>query len=219
MKKCLITLAIMINCQADISVVGNGAVSAAPDLSKLTFKVITKEADAKKSQEKNTKKMNKVIEDLKSKFSLETQDLKTTHYSLNPRYQYLQNQPPKLIGMEVVNEMTITIDELGKIPDIINFLSAKEVSEIGSIQFQIKDKSALEKEALRHAFKDAKEKAEVLAKQAKLSINNVKAISENVSTYQGPTPLRMEAKMMARPTIESGDITVNANISVTFKTD
>ncbi len=212
----LILLSLQIN--AEISVVGKGTVSGAPDTAKISFKVITKEADAKKAQEKNTLKMNKVIKNIKSKFSIEQSNLQTSQYSLTPRYKYQQNQAPELIGMEVLSELTVRLDDLSKVSELINFLASSEVSEIGTINFQIKDSSLLEKEALRLAFKDAKEKAETLAKQAKLSINTVKSITESTAISGGPMPLRME-KMMASPTIESGDISVSATLNVAFKTD
>src|SRR3972149_3202085 len=69
------------------AVSGEGKVTVAPDMAQFSFSVITQGGkNLAVLQSDNTGKMNKAIEFLKAQ-GIEAKDIKTTNYSVEPRYQ------------------------------------------------------------------------------------------------------------------------------------
>lgn len=207
-----------ISSSRTISVSAEGKVTATPDLASVNFSVVTEAKTAKEAQTKNTEKMNAVIDYLKS-IGIESKDIKTTSYSLYPRYDY-PNGRSVLVGYVLNNSLNVKIRDF----DIIGDLMAKSVdlgiNQVGDVQFSIENPDQLKAEAGELAMKNAKEKATRLATQAGVSLGKIITFSESSSDYY-PMPYYAKAEGMGMggggvtPQIEQGsqEIKVTANIS------
>ena len=96
-----------------MSLSGHGEVRMAPDLAIVTVGVMSSAATAREALDTNTKSMEGVMASLKEA-GIELRDIQTSNFSVNPRYDYGQNnaQPPKVIGYDVSNNVTVTVRKL-----------------------------------------------------------------------------------------------------------
>ena len=104
-----------------ISLSGHGEVRMAPDLAVVTVGVMSSAATAREAPDANTKAMQGVMASLTAA-GIEARDIQTSNFSVNPRYDYGQNnaQPPKVIGYDVSNNVSVTVrklDSLGAVLD------------------------------------------------------------------------------------------------------
>jgi hypothetical protein len=93
-----------------ISLAGHGEIHATPDLAIVNMGVISSAVTAREALDSNTKAMNDLMAVLKSA-NIETKDISTSNFSVNPRYDYGQNngQPPKVVGYDVSNTVSVMV--------------------------------------------------------------------------------------------------------------
>lgn len=205
---------------SSIVVDGTSQVFTTSDQASLSFSVETQNKDSLVAQDENSKIMNKVLSGLKNKFKIKEIDIKTSRYQLNPFYSYPRGKAPIFEGMKIHNEMTVSIKKIDAVSAIINFLTKNGVTKIGSINFSSSKSDLMQVQALEKAFDNAKNKAERLAKKAKLSLGKVIKIEESFERSGMPAPVRYEMKAMsAAPAIEKGSVGVLAKVRVEFQMD
>ena len=97
----------------DFTVIGEGKTDVKPDIATLQLTVLTEGGvNVKELQKNNTEKMNKVTSFVKSK-GVKDEDIATTNYSINPRYQYFDcsatvTLPLPPVSMEAADAPTAT---------------------------------------------------------------------------------------------------------------
>lgn len=216
-----------------ITVSGKGEIFAKPDLALVNFSVVSEAKTVAQVLSENTKKMNVVIDSVK-KLGVEEKDLKTTNFSIYPRYEWQKEticiSPPclerkrVLIGYEVRQTLETKIREMVKIGEIIQAATAAGANEVGNLQFTIDNKEELEKKARAEAIKEAKEKAKELASLLEVKLVRITSFSENRITPYYPAPYFMEAKALGPtegevPQIETGENKIEISVSITYEID
>lgn len=233
--------------QATISVSGDGEVYKTPDLAVMSFSVVSEAKTVAEAMEDNTKKMNAITDVMKS-MGVAENDLQTTNFSINPRYDYVRATAPvpadgaeiavdeeyyypsgkrTLSGYDVNQTMTIKVrqENMGKIGQIIQEATASGANQVGSLQFTLDDPDAAQAEARELAIVEAKEKAEILAKQLKVKL--VRIISYNDGGYSPTYRLNYDAKEEAygmggaasvpAPDIQAGESKISMNVNITYE--
>src|SRR3989344_3598525 len=128
-----------------ITVSGTGEVFVKPDLALIDFSVVTEDKTVASALSKNTVKMNAVISFLKNQ-GIEDKDLKTTSFSIFPRYEFqreIQIFPPFpegkriLIGYEVSQSLEVKIRNLGKTGEIIEGATKDGANQVGDLRFTV----------------------------------------------------------------------------------
>ena len=102
-----------------ISLSGHGEVRATPDIAYVTSGVVTQGATAAEALAANTKAMTDLFAALKDS-GIEDRDVQTSNFSVQPRYNFSNNQAPKMVGYDVSNNVTVTlrkVDTLGALLD------------------------------------------------------------------------------------------------------
>lgn len=200
-----------------ISVSGSGSIQVPADMAKLTFSVLTKEAAAIDSVQNNAAKMNRVYEALK-KAGISESDISTSNYSL---YQESTWKDGKDVpGLYVTsNNIVVVLEDVEKSGFIIDTAIAAGVNRMNGISFLVKDSKAALDQARILAFQQAKEKAELYAKEAGCKLGKVITIMENSGSYPVVREYAMDAKMAATnsTTISAGQDAVTATVSVVFE--
>lgn len=218
-----------------ISVNGTGEVFAVPDVASFYFSVVEEGKTVKDAQDKATKKINSILDAVKSS-GVEEKDIKTTSYNSYPKYDYQQTQvcsagycPPGkqvLTGYEVNQSITIKVrktDEAGAVLTKVGDLGA---SNISGLDFVIDDLEAVKAEAREKAVLDAKAKAKILAKTLGVTLDTVVSFSEG-GDY--PMPYAMGGAMMEKsmdsrssnvsvpPQTPVGENRVVSNVTITYE--
>lgn len=205
-----------------IHVSGSGSVTGNPDRAQLTFAVQTENANVRTAQSDNAVRMNTVIDALVAA-GIPKDQMKTTGYSIYPVYQDstgLLN--PKITTYQVTNTLQVTLKDVNQTGNVIDTAVTAGVNNVNSIQFMLSDEQAqaLRTEALKKAVTLARADADVVAAMLGVTITG----TQSADISQGYTPVVYDnyqagaatAKSIAPTPIQPGDVTVTAQVSVTY---
>lgn len=199
-----------------ITVVGSGSVKVSADMASLSFSVITKEKTALESVQLNAKKMNAVFDALKQ-IEISDGKVSTSNYSLYQEsiYRDGKNEP----GLYVVsNNIIVVLDDVEKSGKVIDTVIASGANRMNGISFSAKDTKAALDEARILAVAQAKEKAELFAREAGCKLGKVLSITENSGNY-ATTRVMMATKEMASnsTTISTGDENIDVSVTIVYE--
>jgi uncharacterized protein len=212
-----------------ISVNATGEVYAKPDLAVINISVITEKKTVDEAVSENTNKMNAVIEAIKSQ-GVEAKDLKTTTFSVNPRYDYprddeLLGSKRVLAGYEVSQRVEVKIRDLTKVGSITESATNAGANDIGNLYFTVEDRDQLENQAKEEAIKKAKEKAANLAGQLEIKLGKIVNFYED-DYYPAQKSVDMmgmgiggatESSISPTPTIETGENKITVSVNVIYE--
>lgn len=171
-----------------ITVSGMGEVISAPDTGFFNVGVESREETVAAAREKAARAAEAVISSLK-KNGIDSKDIKTTGLSIQPEYDYSKpGDNPRVIGYRVFNTVEVTVRELDSFSKVLDDAveAGGDDARVNNIRFDIEDTDALLEQAREAAMKDAKAKAEQLARLGGVKLGDPLAISEVQSP--GPSP-------------------------------
>jgi uncharacterized protein len=217
------------------SVSGEGKVVAIPDIAQFSFSIVTEgNLDLAVLQGENTESANKAINFLKSK-GVEKKDIKTSQYSVNPRYQNYNCSrpvvfgvestpcpPPEIVGYTVRQSVEVKIRDFEIIGDTLSGVVTNGANTVSQLSFTLDDPEVVRREARDKAIVEAEAKAKAMARAAGFSIGEILSINEGGFT---PQFARMEslgfdgaiASMAPSPKIEAGTQDVVANVTIIYE--
>jgi uncharacterized protein YggE len=201
---------------------GSGNVIGTPDRAQVTFSVETENTDVKLAQQANAVQMNKVIDGLLAT-GLPSDALKTTGYNIYPVYEESKSVlDQKIRTYRVTNTLTVTLHDVNRTGEVIDVAVANGINQASSIQFMLSDEQEqiLRTEALKKAVVRARADADTVAGAMGSSIIGV----QSADISGGYSPVLFEnyqasgasLKSTAPTPIQLGDITVSAQVSVTY---
>ena len=198
---------------------GDGEVKAKPDQATLSAGVVTDGKTAGEALAANSRAMNQVFATLK-RFGIPDRAIQTSNFSVAPQYpDYNAKQPRRIIGYQVSNTVTVTVDNLDRIGPALDALVASGANSLGDISFSVKNAKPLETQARAEAVHDAAAKAEAMARAAGVTLGPIMSISEG-EVAAPPVPMRrmMAAPMAAAapPPVAAGEESVTATVTVTW---
>jgi uncharacterized protein YggE len=205
---------------AGITVVGEGEVSAAPDVAYISLGVESTGGTAKAAMDANAANMNQVVEKIKA-LGIEEKDIQTSGLNLNPVYDNKRfdqpDQTPTIVGYRASNQVTITIADVSRAAEVLDGVVDVGANSVSGLQFSIKDDSQLRQQALATAVKKAEDKGKALADALGVGITGVSSVVEDYSSGVVPMRAAGPARDMAESTpVMPGELTVSARIQVTY---
>ena len=204
-----------------ISVQGEGIVETSPDRATISVGVVSREKDPAKVQAANAKIASEIIKSV-STLGVDKKNIRTGNYNFRQIYRNDDKGKRFFDGYEVSNIVTIVVDDLNLVGKIIDTSLSRGANQIQSLQFGIRDKSALNSEALKLAVRDAKNKAEIVAAGLGKNIVGVKSVSINSASITAPrfAKLAMATDAVSNSfetPIEGGSLTCSASVHVEFE--
>lgn len=198
---------------------GRGEVRAKPDMATVSIDVVRQAGTAREALDANTAAMQEVLASLKAQ-GFEDRDIQTSSFSVSPRYDYSKDgAPPKIVGYEVSNQVTVTVRDLKKLGAVLDKAVSDGSNQITGVAFSIATPEPLMDEARKLAIKDALRKARVFADAAQVTLGPITRIAEQAG-YQPPQPyaktMRMAAEAAPVP-IAEGEQTVEISVSITWE--
>lgn len=220
----------------EFSATGEGKIVSVPDVAQFNFSVVTEGGkDLAALQSENTGKVSKAIDLVKSK-GVEAKDIKTGSYSVEPRYQYYNCSsvygskaepcPPATIeGYTITESVTVKVRDFSKVGEIMSGVVESGANQVGGLVFTIDDPEKVKSQAREEAIREAREKAEAVAKAGGFRIGKIIAIEENGSGYYYPDYLSArggadyESSVKALPAapIEPGSQDVTVSVVMRFE--
>lgn len=203
-----------------ISVVGEGKVKVVPDQATIMATVETKGINAKDVKKQNDQQMEAVLKIIK-KMNLASADYRTQRVSLNPVYDYEK----KKTTYNAIQTVEILLRNVSKYDELMEGLVSQGINRIDNVVFQSSKLAQYQSEARKLAMKDAKLKADDYVAVLGQNVGKAITISDN-SQHDQPQPIYARMKSMAmedssvpRETLAEGEITITANVSVSFILD
>jgi uncharacterized protein YggE len=150
-------------------------------------------------------------------------EIKTAYYQLNPVYgEGRPGRGPTIAGYSASNTVLVSTEDMDKVGKVVDAATQSGANNIQSLQFMIKDDSALRKQALQEAVAKAKSKADAMASAAGVKLVRIVSINES----GGVRPMQMRAyggdmammsKAAAPTPIEAGDLDISAGVSIAYE--
>lgn len=201
-----------------IAVSGLGEVEAPSDTGYFDVGVQVTATTVEAARDRAAASADAVIKSLKTN-GIDQKDIKTTNFSIQPQYDYKNNSEPKITGYMVTNTVEAKVRKLDNFSKIIDdaVKAGGNDARLQGIRFGIEDNEKLVDQAREAAMKDAKKKAEQLAKLGGVDLGDPIQISETQSTALPPEMARdskaIGAAEVATP-IEPGTGKVTVHVSV-----
>jgi len=217
-----------------VTVEGMGEAFAKPDVANFS---VTSSKDAMlvaDAQKVVNDKINATMDVLK-KAGIEDKDIKTTDYSVSPKYEWVYERCGEagsyncggknvLKGYTVSQTLSIKVRKTDTAGDIITKVGEIGLTNISGLSFVVDSPDSVKAEARNEAIQNAQDKAEVLAKKLGVKLVRVTGFYENNPVYYGgdmyDREMTMSAKAMAPSapaTLPVGENKYSSNVSVTYE--
>lgn len=203
---------------ATITVSGEGRVLAKPDIAVMNVGVIKQGADLVSVQNSAAQVMERVEKLFKEKGVAE-KDIKTTAYSISPRYDYKEGEQI-FRGYEVHQNFEVKVRGLNKVGDLLSGATLAGANQIGSLQFTLDDPKVARDEARTLAIREAKEKAAKLSGDLGVRIKKIVGFSESGDIF--PPPIFSRAEAFGKggefiPPTPEGENEIRVIVNVTYE--
>jgi uncharacterized protein YggE len=208
---------------------GKGEVFASPDIALVNITIRESAPDIKGAQTKATAKETAVLAFL-DKSGIAKKDIKTESYNSYPKYTYTScysytvpcREESKITGYEASENISIKVRDLSKAGEIVKGVGAAGISEITGPNFSIENEDQLKEQARKMAIDEAKEKAEVLAKDLGVRLVRIVNFSENgdYSIYnyaQKEMAVESDASSAPAPELPTGENKITSSVTITYE--
>lgn len=202
-----------------ITVVGNGKVTARPDMAIVQVGVETRHESAEMAVSENTQRMNAILAALKNAGVAE-QDIQTANFNLYADQQRGPNgELIRPIQYVASNMVRVTVRDLEKVGAILDAVVSAGANQIYGISFGVANPNRLQVQAEENAVEDARVRAQALAAKAGVQLGDVLSIGETISA---PPPIlyRQEVAMAAPSAVpvpvQPGELEFNAQVQIVY---
>lgn len=195
-----------------VSVSGSAQVALKPDIAYVTLGTTSADASAAKARTANDAAMAGVLAAVKAQ-GVDDKDIQTTNYSINPRYS---SDGKTITGYEVNNSVRVTVRNLDKLGNVLSDATAAGANTAGGLSFDVQNREDAYNQALTLAIKDARQRAETLAKSAGETLSDVLGVTENSGYTPYPYPVYSGLAMRDALPVSAGNLNVSASVSVTY---
>lgn len=196
---------------------GEGMIKRAPDRAWVTISAESRARSPREAQKMNADAMSAVMARLKSS-GLQGDAVQTSSYDLQPEFDYV-NGRQTLRDYVARNSLQVRVDDLPRLGEILDASVGSGATAVSGVRFDLRDRTAAEREALKLAVADARARAEAAVSGAGMRVDRVLRIEEQRS---GPMPpprpvimaMRAEAAEPVTP-IAPGELEIRAQVTLT----
>ena len=201
-----------------ITVAGTGESHGKPDFAQVQVGVVTEALTAAEALRKNNEAMSQLIIMIRKR-GIEDRDLQTVQFNVSPRYKYdkTQQEPPKIAGYQVTNEVHVKVRNLTTLGAFLDETVSLGASQVRGISFGVTEPAKLLDEARRKAVADAQNRARVFAEAAGVKLGKPLRIDEQAGGRPGPYPMaRMDAAAASTVPVAPGEQTFSVTVTVSY---
>jgi uncharacterized protein len=196
---------------------GEGVVKMAPDRVWVTIAAESRAKSPREAQRANADAMKAVLDKLKG-LGLPADAIRTSGYDLQPQFDYV-NGRQSLREYLARNTIEVRVDEVSRAGDVLDAAVGSGATSVSGVRFDLKDRSAAEREALKKAVADARGRAEAAAAGAGMKVDRVVKIEEQRVVIPEPRPIMMTRQSVvaegAGPPISAGELEIRATVTMT----
>ncbi|MFG1701697.1 SIMPL domain-containing protein [Nonomuraea sp. M3C6] len=195
----------------DITVVGEGAVLAAPDILRLHAGVEVRRSSAAESFTAVRAAAARLAEAL-GRAGIAAEDVRTVELSLGPEYEAY----PKVAAYRAAQGVEVVVRDLSRADHVIDTVAGVgEEARLNGVAFELSDPARPLKDARARAFRDAAAKAAQYAELAGRPLGRVVSVREEIQ--RGPQPMRLAAAVAeTNASISPGRQTLTLTVEVGY---
>ncbi len=201
-----------------IVVSGTGRVAVQPDVADLRLGIAISRPTVRDARAAAAEAMTAVLAAIEGA-GVARADVRTTLLSVAPRYDYRDNEGPRLVGYDLANVVEVTVRELDALGSVIDGALEAGATSLDGLSFRLDDPREAERTARTSAVAVARSRAEVLAAAAGVTIAGVADIVEAGPPSAGPMPkaARMALAADSATPVEAGTTEIAVSVTVTFR--
>jgi uncharacterized protein len=206
--------------QPELSVIvtsGEATTKVVPDRAWVTLSSESRARSPREAQKLNAVAMSNVMQQLKTA-GLPADAIRTTMVDLQPEFDYA-NGRQTLRGYVARNTVEVRVDEISRLGDILDLAVGSGATSLGGVRFDVQNRDAAERDALKRAVADARTRAEAAAAGGGVRIERIVRIEEHRSSViPPPRPLmtmRAEVAQQAETPIAPGELEIRAAVTLT----
>jgi len=162
-----------------IRVTGKGQIKLKPDMTRI---IITMEGTYPEYSDtlRHSSEDTEAIKDLLTAYGFERSDLKTLDFSVDTEFESYKERgayKQRFVGYKYHHVMKVEFDsDNGRLGRILYALANSQLRPEFRISYTIKDQEAAKNQLLGKAVSDAMEKADTLARAARLTLKDIQSI-------------------------------------------
>ncbi len=200
-----------------ISVSGSGEVQAVPDRFKVRA-VASREGSEINALKQAVDQEVSAVLTLARELGIDERQVRAATMSVQPQWQWEPER--KLIGYRVSRDIDVTADGLDAYAQLLEGMTRIGLGEVNPAGSEIRDREAVEQQALAAAVANARERATVLAQAAGRKLGSVIAIQAQEGTQHIPV-MMMEARAAAPKDSSwtAGQTDLRQQVQVQFRLD
>lgn len=205
-----------------MTVSGQAEVMATPDRARINLGAEAQESDASEATAKVNSIMNGALANIK-KLGVKDDAIQTTQVNLYPVYANRKtgdNSPPSVVAYRATNAVQVTVDDLSLVGKVLDVGNAAGANVANGVNFELKDDTLSKAQALRKAAAEARTKAQALADALDVRLVELSTVNEGGVNVVYPRAfggaMMMAARDSASTPIQSGQLTIQANVSLVY---
>jgi uncharacterized protein YggE len=222
-----VILAVLMGCGAvdaqdssppipSIVTTGEAMVRRAPDQATVTAAVETRARNPRDAQRMNAETMAAVQQRIVAA-GIQKDAIRTLGYSIEQEFDFPNG---KRVPRDFVarNALEVRVDAIDRTGELIDAAVQAGATSISGIRFDLKDRAAAEREALRMAVADARARADAAAMGAGRAVDRVLKIEDvRQDVMPPPRPMMMagRAEVAQETPIAPGQIEIHARVMLT----
>lgn len=154
---------------------GDATIHQAPDIAWVQIGVEARGAKPEEARQRAADAMTMVLAVLRQQVPGEA--LKTSTFTVQPEMEYVGGSS-RLKDYVARNQVEARVDDLEKLPAVMDAGIASGATSISGIRFDIKARAKIERDALKLAVQDATERAQAIAAGAGRTVGSIVRIQE-----------------------------------------
>ncbi len=209
-------------------VVGSGKIKVKPDTVHVDISVITEDIKASNAIKQNAEITTEILKKIKSMIG-KNDTVETSSFELEEKYKYNRSRDTReFIGYVTLNKIQVKTKNISKLGTMIDSAVELGARKIEGPWFNVSNREKYKEQVLRAAVRDAKETARIVAESSGVKIVRILTINPDTDyrfsppTYRGKSSRDMslysssDRMSSASTPIESGDITITANVRINY---
>jgi uncharacterized protein len=195
---------------------GEGVVQAVPDRAWVTIAAESRAPNAAEAQRRNAVAMRPVHERLREA-GVPDEAIRTVSYDLQQEWDYVDGRRVSR-GYVARNAIEVRVEPLDRVGEVLELAVSGGATTVSGLRFDVKERAALEREALRLAVADARARADAAAAGAGQTVLRVLRIDEQGFAVPPPRPMMRELAQAVQadaPPIAAGEMEIRAQVTVT----
>jgi uncharacterized protein len=196
---------------------GEGVVKMAPDRVWVTIAAESRAKSPRDAQRLNSDAMKAVLDKLKA-MGLPADAIRTAGYDLQPQFDYV-NGKQSLREYLARNSIEVRVDDVARAGEVLDAAVGSGATSVSGVRFDLKDRSAAEREALKKAVADARGRADAAAAGAGMRVDRIVRIEEQRVMLPEPRPIMMSRQSMvaeaAGPPMSPGELEIRVMVTMT----